>query len=187
MNNAVMIKSEALSVIRKARKILDRSYVKWTVDNDKGGHCQLGAFSLASGLSSLQALDSTIYAHVDAAAVRLHPELAGSIFKRADPWGGKDYFDRFPAVFINNHLGKEAILAVYDDVIAQLETAVLCKQEAAKQTTETTNEQWNVEPVEIKAMTGFYLDLKLEEARLIIKEFVSRWTDQKLAEVTSLC
>ena len=36
------------------------------------------------------------------------------------------------SIYVNNMLGKDAILAVYDDVIAQLEVAVLCEQESSK-------------------------------------------------------
>ncbi len=44
---------------------------------------------------------------------------------------GVTLLSKSPGVFVNNHLGKEAILAAYDDAIATLEVAVLCETEQA--------------------------------------------------------
>jgi len=85
---------------------------------------------------------------VASAARRLHPELDGMIARRQVHGSfDLDFFDLAPAVYINNHLGKGAILSVYDDEIARLEVAELCREESsercfARRENETNGAVW---------------------------------------------
>lgn len=72
-----------------------------------------------------------IHEVLDAAAIELHPELEGKVFKRIDavPAGidrntlnyhdenGTDNFDSSPRVVVNNHLGKTATLLMVKTAI----------------------------------------------------------------------
>lgn len=71
---------------------------------------------------------------LDDAARELFPELEGKIAQRRDavPNGklargfdktGTDHFDYTPAVYINNHLGKEAVLRLIDRAIERVESS----------------------------------------------------------------
>ncbi len=111
-----------------AREMLANCWVPWTTNDGRGGHCQIGclirAFYWRPGYE-------TASRAVREAALRLHRDLAGARRPRPD-CGCPDDFNSDPAVFVNNQLGKEAILAVYDEAILQLEVAALCEREAER-------------------------------------------------------
>lgn len=119
-----MKKAEQLEKLMAVREMLSRVWIPWATSDGRGGHCQLGC------LMRLDAWD--LCGLIDAAALRLHPDLKGATYVR--PGCTHEYeFESAPAIFVNNSLGKEAILAVYDDAIAQLEVAVLCEREQANE------------------------------------------------------
>jgi len=134
------MKSE-LEVLRDARELLAQCYVKWTVDDDAGGHCAMGCVNLARvGYASVapvkgdNALDL-----VNRACERLHPELQGKRAPRMEYYDGifmdcghEDFFDTHPMVFVNNQLGKEAILACFDDAILHEEMRVMLENVQAQ-------------------------------------------------------
>jgi hypothetical protein len=110
-----------LEILREARALLAEHYVKWARSTSDGGHCALGCLDMASGVE-----DAWTYpeqAHMlDAAARRMHPELAHPRAECPHFIGSGltsvyDDFENSPIVFINDHLGKDAALAVFDDAI----------------------------------------------------------------------
>lgn len=132
-----MTKQECLSTFYAARKLLAERYCKWTIyDVTSDRQCQLGCIHSCFGTAFPQhVMDAAKL--VNESARRMYPDLDGIEVERRQsgietPTGLFDSFDKSPAVFVNNHLGKDAILAVYDDVIAALEVAVLYEEETAK-------------------------------------------------------
>ena len=130
------MKSE-LEVLCAARELLAERYVKWTVDDDAGGHCSLGCIGLAStGHANARASNATVL--VNRACERLHPELQGKTAPRMEyagifmDCGLEDFFDTHPMVFVNNQLGKEAILACFDDAILHEEMRVMLENVQAQ-------------------------------------------------------
>ncbi len=126
-----MSKSEMLDVVRRARELLARTwvpgirhtdYIYGVVPTEHGGHCHLGCLEVVRRIDSgnLDPFEDPISRLLDEVAVRLRPESAiGSRFG-------------LPAVYVNNVLGRDAIVAVYDAAIEDLELAVLCEEEEAK-------------------------------------------------------
>lgn len=156
-----MTTSKMLTIIREARQLLSERWIPWVAGDGKGGHCHVGCLWVAAGVQALgfnslrhrpryiipegdlseeppgyvdiaEDLSEEPRRYVDDVARDLHPELIGCRAARTRPFGTSDDFDRTPGLFVNNHLGKEAILAVYDEAIARLEVAALCEEEAAK-------------------------------------------------------
>ncbi len=115
-----------LARTKVAREMLANCWVPWSTDDGEGGHCQIGclirAFNWGTGYA-------TASRAVREAAFRLHQDLAGARRPRPD-CSCPDDFNSDPAIFVNNQLGKEAILAVYDEAILQLEVAALREEEA---------------------------------------------------------
>ena len=109
-----------LEILREARALLEKSYVRWTVDDDHGGHCALGCFNIASGLYVGTFPSTDAWRIIEDSAKRLHPELVGK-WRPRNIQSTYDEFDEAPAVFVNNQLGKEAILEVFNDAILHLE------------------------------------------------------------------
>lgn len=123
-----------LQILKEARDILYRSYIKWRTSDDQGGYCAQGAINMArfgdpddfsSAWNQLPMVSM-----VERAANRLYPELSGATAIRPD--GRMDKFDFCPIVYVNNQLGKKAVLAVFDDAIQHEELRLLCEDEAAK-------------------------------------------------------
>lgn len=128
-----MNKQEMLEKLTAARAILAEHWIPWKTSDFNGGHCHLGCVGIAFGGGYQNWIDfPAVVIILDEAAKRLHPELMGEQRRREGCRGLMDHFHKTPAVFVNNHLGKEAVLAVYDDVIAALEVAVLYEEETAK-------------------------------------------------------
>ncbi len=102
-----------LDAIRAARDLLDQTYVKWIGDDGKGGHCAVGCLIATNG---------ALHHHpfLNDLAREMYPEHTGKRMPRA--FGGyPDVFDQSPLVYVNNQLGKEATLALFDRRIADLE------------------------------------------------------------------
>jgi hypothetical protein len=123
---------DVLGVLQHARAILATNYCKWTNDDGHGNHCASGAIRVASS-HVFYCLD--ILAITNDSAIRLHPELKGAGSRRLNLVNGElldigltDWFDDCPTVYVNNQLGQQAILEVFDDAIANLEVARLCAQ-----------------------------------------------------------
>ncbi len=120
---------ETLSIIKSARGILDKTYVQWFQDDGKGGHCALGSVANAKRLA-LVGCDDPAVEILSETADALHPELQGKSASRpvSDLCRhlpcGRDRFDDCPILYVNNHLGKEETLRVFDLTIAELELRV---------------------------------------------------------------
>lgn len=121
-----MTSRDMLSAIAMARVILDERYIKWCSDNGHGGHCHMGCLNLVFG-ALVENTESTSF-FMDSVAREMHQDLFGAEKPRL--YGGLDKFDVWPCVFINNHLGKEAILEVYDEAMLRLELEILCEEVA---------------------------------------------------------
>lgn len=104
-----------LEILRESRDLLDKSYVKWISDDGHGGHCALGAIGAVLDRAHYQT-HLTFFNLLDTTATILHPELLGETRERLDGCGIDD-FNVSPTVFLNNHVGKEAALAVFDAAI----------------------------------------------------------------------
>lgn len=123
----------SIDFMKEVRDLLATCWIPWKTDDERGGHCQLGAFQKVSKQRGMVfCRQSPEVDFIEATAHRLHPELWGCSAERMDFWGGNDSFNTSPAVYINNHLGKDAILAVYDaaiqDLKNQLELKNLCEE-----------------------------------------------------------
>ncbi len=115
-----------LMILQETRKLLEVCYVPWTTDNGNGGRCVLGCVRVASELARCEASMQPL----DRSAIRLHPELIGKVaihHGNMSPYS----FDAWPAIYINNQLGKAAILDVVDDAIIQEELRLLCVEVAS--------------------------------------------------------
>ena len=115
-----------LELLKETRALLDAKFTKWRACEVIAGetrYCHIGAVEHVCG--AVHKVPWEQYADVidaiDNACRALHPELRGQSRPRGhgDTW--EDHFDSTPGVFVNNQLGKEAILAAYDHAIAQLE------------------------------------------------------------------
>ncbi len=106
-----------LTTLRNARALLDKTYIKWITWDYSGGHCALGALTRSGGATN------EVYA-LNNAAVALYPQFLGAKGKRPAPYNRFSKVDKFndhPIVYLNNHVGKEATLAVFDAAILDLE------------------------------------------------------------------
>lgn len=116
-------KKTLLGLLTRTRDLLAEHFCKWEADGPNGTHCAMGAIREVGG-----GVDSQRYiALKDASEVsarELHPKLTGAHWPRRDGQRRDDYFDLFPLVFINNHLGKKPTLAVFDHAIARLKSSV---------------------------------------------------------------
>jgi hypothetical protein len=123
------MRDKLIENLKEARALLEKCWIPWSLRDGKGGHCHLGVCQRITDVLSIQGRREYVemVETIDDASVRLHPELKGQVSPR--PYYGNDAFNCTPAVYINNQLGKEAILDVYDDEIARLEVARLCEQE----------------------------------------------------------
>ena len=127
-----------LSALKESKSILDRSYVKWTRDNGRGGHCALGALELGGGSYPVV---QRLVASVDAACVSLYPELKGASAPRlGNAVYPNDYFESSPTAFVNNQLGKEAILKAFDAAILELEIEIAAMEPPEQEPVVTTGE-----------------------------------------------
>ncbi len=129
---------EALSIIKSARGILDKTYVQWYQDNGKGGHCAVGSVANARGLNMTGSKDPAVQI-LSETAKALYPELRGKTASRLSftftLCGGlcsTDYFDECPILYVNNHLGKEETLRIFDLTIAELELRVAALEAQAQ-------------------------------------------------------
>lgn len=109
-----------LERLKAARALLATAYVPWTTDDGRGGHCQWGCLQQVG----VRSLYSPEHKQIEEACRALFPELRGRSARR--PLAGiceLEKFDEAPAIFVNNHVGKEAILRAYDAAILDLEIA----------------------------------------------------------------
>ena len=121
---------DELGILKAARDIISNHWCADRTHDGNGNHCATGAILVAKGMdpaTSCVSMSSPEIVSVNDAARRLHPELRGlsAIHRRNYEKYG---FDRYPAIFVNNELGQQAILEVFDDAIATLEVARLCAQ-----------------------------------------------------------
>ncbi len=140
---------EQIELLQQARDLLRETYVPWTSDDKKGGHCHIGCLIAVYAkvnnvmpwvLSGVGGLDKV----VDDVARRMYPDLTGArALRKVKSKHGTvhDFFDIWPAVYVNNQLGKEAILGVYDEAIRSLKEdlriseemkAICCENENAE-------------------------------------------------------
>ncbi len=142
MSRSDMSKSEMLDVVRRARELLARAWVAgtrhtdWSIsssevpaDYARGQHCHLGCLEVVQKIRpyGLNCDEDQTAVYLNAVARRLHP-LVDTVVTGAH---------RFhPAVYVNNVLGRDAIVAVYDAAIEDLELAVLCEEEVLKESEE---------------------------------------------------
>lgn len=131
-----MTKNQQLTALQGARAILDKSYCKWTNNDRKGGHCAQGAVMKQLGMGigyswanpGVRFLLLELMVTLGDSAMALHPELHGSMSPpnapgAPDTYANRPYFfEVAPVVFINDFLGKEATLAVFDSAILELES-----------------------------------------------------------------
>lgn len=109
-----------LEILQSARNLLKDHYIPWYQYKD-GGYCAVGAILHFDRGQFYQIVDLT-----NSVATKLHPELRGCIKPRLDnSCGVADHFDSNPTVFVNNQLGKEAILEVFDKAIETLEAELV--------------------------------------------------------------
>ncbi len=112
---------EQLSVLKRAREILEETYCAWwTTHPDGVHHCAMGAVERASETSYWEA-PPDIWPALDLTSWALHPELRGRLGIRLENGTHCDNFEHAPTVFVNNQLGKEAILQVFDTAILEAE------------------------------------------------------------------
>jgi hypothetical protein len=111
--------TETLTILRAARNLLDKSYIKWNPDDGKGGHCAIGAICKVA--LHMGYYTTPIRELIDAECIALHPELVGKVAPRENTVFYGDTFSLNPTVYVNNQLGKAAILAVFDSCILNLE------------------------------------------------------------------
>jgi hypothetical protein len=119
-----MTNEKLAAFLQEVRDLLAVAWIPWKMFDFNGGHCQYGC-----ALAVLEKTDilfdfAGAMDYVDRTAQLLHPELRGAVAKRDDSRFAKDKFNSTPAVYVNNHLGKDAILAVYDAAIASLRAPV---------------------------------------------------------------
>lgn len=136
-----------LQVLRAARQELATHHVPLVFDerlhrtevrNYSGtgqGCCINGAVTRAQCKSRFDDRSAYIVSIVSASCRELYPGWRGAKLKRLGAVDGElikafnyywdremwDWFDHAPALFVNNHLGKSAILAAMDHAIAKLE------------------------------------------------------------------
>lgn len=109
-----------LDALKLAREILDRTYIKWTTNDGKGGHCALGALieanaSYGGTYSALMNFLADI-----ALTQKQFSKYQGKSGRRKDG-GGDDEFNAAPIVYLNNQVGKVAVLKLFDAGIKQLQ------------------------------------------------------------------
>lgn len=116
-----------LDALRKARSLLATGYMQWTIGNcyetdEPFQGCASGAIIRATSDTAYDHLivSGEVQKGINRAAEALYPEYTGVEAPRADR-GAHDHFNGQPFVWVNNHLGKEATLAVFDSAILELE------------------------------------------------------------------
>lgn len=103
------------AVLTKARNVLEASYIKWQTDDGHGGHCAVGAIRIAC---KNKFADWQLERCIDEIARERYPKLIGKRRRRPDGFLS-DIFNHRPTVYVNNHLGKKSILALFDTAIAR--------------------------------------------------------------------
>ncbi len=137
-----MTRAKVLGVLKQARALLEERYVANRLIcptlPGQPRYCQAGCLGVVLRNDPYlvrypSGEEEDVFMLVEESARRLYPWQ-----RHSDP----GHQPRYPntAVAVNNRLGKEAILAVYDDAIAQLEVAVLCEREAARNPCSTEEE-----------------------------------------------
>lgn len=124
-----------MAPLKKARWILNNFFCKWTVEDRMGNHCAIGAVSMAvfgHPHAFMRAPASDYLELLDGCAERLHPELKHARGRRSDSDTVPDLFDLNPLVYVNNQLGREAALAVFDEALLMVELGALYKEQSGK-------------------------------------------------------
>lgn len=106
-----MTKAVTVRYLNAARKLLEAGFIRWREDDGKGGYCASGALMKAASYRRFTELVQI----TNGAARELFPSCTNTSKPRRD--GRFESFDYFPTVFVNNHLGKKAILRVFDRAI----------------------------------------------------------------------
>lgn len=112
-------KKTLLGLLTETRDLLAEHFCKWEADGPNGTHCAMGAIRKVGGRYDTPRYTALKEAS-EASARELYPKLTGAHKPRRDRQLRDDYFDSFPLVFVNNHLGKKPTLAVFDHAIAKL-------------------------------------------------------------------
>jgi hypothetical protein len=108
---------EQLHVAKAARKMLETCWVPNVLTDGGDGHCHVGALGKCAYDNAFRGFNAyELLKRLDNTSERMYPTFI--------PRSNTHF-----SVGVNNELGKDCILAVYDDVIAQLEVALLCEQE----------------------------------------------------------
>lgn len=139
---SILTDSQKLTVLEKTREMLSWAYIPWKKWDSLGGYCQLGCYEktckdLAAEKVVIRYVpyvptwaEGSAMKEIEQAAICLHPQLVGAFAVRLDG-AGQDDFNDAPAVYVNNHLGKEAILRVYDEAIRVVRERIEDSQSAA--------------------------------------------------------
>lgn len=109
---------EVVSNLKKGLDILRGSYTQWFQNTLDGKHCSLGAIGWAKDQGYSSSADQEVRI-LSETALALHPELQGLEACRIT--GGYDIFNECPILYVNNHLGKEETLRMWELTIAELE------------------------------------------------------------------
>lgn len=107
-----MTKAVTVRYLNAARKFLEAGFIRWIMEDGKGGYCATGALMKAA--ASYRQFNELVQI-TNGAARELFPSCTNTSKPRRD--GRFESFDYFPTVFVNNHLGKKAILRVFDRAI----------------------------------------------------------------------
>lgn len=128
---------EKLTKLHEARTCLAAGFCKYYGRDADGNHCGVGALAEVFGMYDVYGLRPSyngtpigtenefqgLMKVLEETARSLYPELKGAeairpnLTVRGDPF---DSFDNCPLVYLNNVLGREAVLEVYDTAIARL-------------------------------------------------------------------
>lgn len=125
--------TQILEQLRAARALLDKSYVKWTRNDGRGGHCAYGVLDLCTGVECRENVAFQMAEVIlTRNAIALHPELVGACAPRGDELAWVEHFDMWPLAYVNNQTDKATTLAVFDAAILELEIKLASPSEAAE-------------------------------------------------------
>lgn len=107
---------DVLTILKEARALIERKHVQQALTDGNGGFCALGAINQATTGDAI----SCEFPHADIplyeASNRLYPE-----YGRYGAHGSS-------VLYVNNVLGKQATLEMFDDAILHEELRLLCEK-----------------------------------------------------------
>ncbi len=112
-----MTKTKLRELLTQVRDLLADHFCRWKEFGPNGTYCAMGAIRKVAGWTGKFDI---VKDAAEASARELHPRLIGAHKPRRDGQRRDDYFDKYPVVFINNHLGKKPILRVFDHAISKV-------------------------------------------------------------------